>query len=73
MMVALARPGDIDDSVTVRFDKEAEGIGVRLPGALAGIPSVTGVAALAQYVHRYQRTGFSRAFAAVEIGEARKR
>src|ERR1700722_7974699 len=48
MMVAFARPGDLDYAIVVRFNEEAEGVGVRLRGALAGVAGVTKVAALAQ-------------------------
>ena len=54
MMVALARPGDVDDPVAVRFDEKAEGIGVRLRGPRARVAGVTGIAALAQHIDRNQ-------------------
>jgi hypothetical protein len=73
MMVALARPGDIDDSVTVRFDEEPKSIGVRLRGAPAGAASVAGVAAPAQDIDRNEDPGCSRTLAAVEIFQRRER
>jgi hypothetical protein len=69
-MVALARPGHVDDPVAVGFDGEAKNIGAGLGGALAAIAGVAGVAALAQNVYWYERTGFGCALSAVQISEA---
>jgi hypothetical protein len=69
MVVALARPGDIDHAVMVGFDEKTECVRIRLRGALAGAASVTGVAALAQDIDRNERTGFTPALAVVEIAQ----
>src|SRR5579863_1422752 len=73
VMVALARPRDVDDAVPIGLDREAKNIGLGLRGAPAGIARVTGVAALAQNVYWYKCTGFGRALTAIEIGEAVQR